>query len=247
MASTRRGDILFHAAKLFSERGVAGTTVRDIADEVGILSGSLYHYFGSKDAIAFEIVIVFIDDLNERYQAALVPGLTGRERLDRIVSISFDAALDHPYATEIYQNESVLAPQPAESRIATAVRRAHGFWADTIAQGVDSGEFRADLDPQHFHRMLREAVWSTVRLNRPTLTRDADRLRRDLIAVFLDGFAGGGAAPAGDGRSGATAESGAPPSTGGADDVDSSEIAVLRRDVSELKDAIRDLRRIAQG
>ncbi|MFJ7624178.1 TetR family transcriptional regulator, partial [Rhodococcus erythropolis] len=37
MRSTRRDEILAHAAKLFSERGIAATTVRDIADEVGIL------------------------------------------------------------------------------------------------------------------------------------------------------------------------------------------------------------------
>ncbi len=95
---------------------VAGTTVRDIADEVGILSGSLYHYFGSKDAIVFEIVIAFVDDLNERYEATQVPGETGRERIDHMVAVSFEAAADHPFATEIYQNESALSSQPETVR-----------------------------------------------------------------------------------------------------------------------------------
>lgn len=258
MASTRREEILFHAAKLFSERGVAGTTVRDIADEVGILSGSLYHYFGSKDAIVFEIVIAFVDDLNERYEAAMVPGETGRERLDHMVAVSFEAAADHPFATEIYQNESALSSQPADSPISTAVRRAHNYWAEAIAFGVESGEFRTDIDPRHFHRMLRESVWSTVRFNRASLAQDAERLRHDLIAVFLDGFAAGGpagsasakAAP-GPVRSSEVAERAAVASAGAAgtaaavdavDAVNVSELADLQRDVDELKEAIRELR-----
>ncbi|CAM2980546.1 TetR/AcrR family transcriptional regulator [Prescottella defluvii] len=255
MASTRREEILFHAAKLFSERGVAGTTVRDIADEVGILSGSLYHYFGSKDAIVFEIVIAFVDDLNERYEAAMVHGETGRERLDHMVAVSFEAAADHPFATEIYQNESALSSQPADSPISTAVRRAHDYWADAIELGVVAGEFRTDIDPRHFHRMLRESVWSTVRFNRASLEQEAERLRHDLIAVFLDGFAAGGpagsasakAAP-GPVRSSEVAERDAAASAqaagaaGAVEAIDVSELADLQRDVRELKDAIRELR-----
>ncbi|BCN45660.1 TetR/AcrR family transcriptional regulator [Prescottella equi] len=246
MASTRREEILFHAAKLFSERGVAGTTVRDIADEVGILSGSLYHYFGSKDAIVFEIVIAFVDDLNERYEATQVPGETGRERIDHMVAVSFEAAADHPFATEIYQNESALSSQPEDSPISVAVRRAHDYWADAISRGVRSGEFRVDIDQQHFHRMLRESVWSTVRFNRASLAQDAERLRHDLIAVFLDGFAAGGpvgsasakAAP-GPVRRSEIADRAAAVELPGADD---SEFDDLRRDVRELKEAIRELR-----
>lgn len=244
MVSTRREEILFHAAKLFSEKGVAGTTVRDIADEVGILSGSLYHYFGSKDAIVFEIVIAYVDDLNERYEAALVPGESGRQRLDRMVAVSIDTAVDHPFATEIYLNESALGARFGDGRIEKAVRRANDYWADAIDGGVASGEFRGDLDPRQFHRMLRESVWSTVRFNRATLATDADRLRHDLIAVFLDGATGGRV------RSVPTpaAPPPAPVSTDGSGDAgDVSEIAELRRDVCELKEAIRELRALREA
>lgn len=240
MSPTRKEAILFHAAKLFSERGVARTTVRDIADEVGILSGSLYHHFASKHAIVFEIVTTFIDDLNDRYEAALVPGETARERLDRMVAVSFESATDHPYATEIYQNESTLSAQPADSRIATAVRRANQYWADAITRGIDTGEFRTDVDPHHFHRMLRESVWFTVRVHRDALATSADRLRHDLIAVFLDGFATAG--PVREptvSASEITTDQPAPPagSTG-----NEPALIDLQRNIRELEQAVRELR-----
>ena len=47
-ASGRRAELLRLAAEMFAERGFRATTVRDIADAAGILSGSLYHHFGGK-------------------------------------------------------------------------------------------------------------------------------------------------------------------------------------------------------
>lgn len=232
MGLTRRETILRQAAKLFSERGVAGTTVRDIADEVGILSGSLYHYFGSKDAIAFEIVITFVEELNRRYEAALTPGESARERLDRMVGVSFATAIDHPYATEIYQNETQLLGQPDGERLQAAVAQAHRFWTDAIAHGVAQGEFRTDVDQDHFHRMLRESVWSTVRFNRETLRESADRLRQYTIAVFLEGFS---APPEQAARScGCTGTEVGGPGAG-------VQLSALQRDVRELQQAMAEL------
>ena len=46
-----KGTVLDHAARLFREQGYARTTVRDLAREVGILPGSIFHHFHSKDEI----------------------------------------------------------------------------------------------------------------------------------------------------------------------------------------------------
>ena len=47
--ATRREELLDLAATMFAQRGLRATTVRDIADAAGILSGSLYHHFASKE------------------------------------------------------------------------------------------------------------------------------------------------------------------------------------------------------
>jgi TetR/AcrR family transcriptional regulator, cholesterol catabolism regulator len=51
-----RERILNSAASMFRQRGFKATTVRDIASEVGILSGSLFHHFQSKEEILLEIM-----------------------------------------------------------------------------------------------------------------------------------------------------------------------------------------------
>jgi len=55
-AAVPRERILAAAARLFCARGYQATTVRDIAREVGILSGSLFHHFASKEQMLVEMV-----------------------------------------------------------------------------------------------------------------------------------------------------------------------------------------------
>ena len=49
--SDRRADILEKAAHLFGSKGYGRTSMRDIAAAVGILPGSVYHHFTSKEAL----------------------------------------------------------------------------------------------------------------------------------------------------------------------------------------------------
>src|SRR5215211_3230417 len=58
----RREEILDTAATLFASSGLR-TSLKEIADACGILPGSLYHHFDSKEAIIVELV--------ERYHADL--------------------------------------------------------------------------------------------------------------------------------------------------------------------------------
>ena len=67
-APTRRDELLELAAAMFAERGLRATTVRDIADSAGILSGSLYHHFSSKEEMVDEVLRGFLDWLFDRYQ-----------------------------------------------------------------------------------------------------------------------------------------------------------------------------------
>ncbi len=66
--ASRRDELLVLAAAMFAERGLKATTVRDIADSAGILSGSLYHHFKSKEQMVEEVTRDFLDWLFSRYE-----------------------------------------------------------------------------------------------------------------------------------------------------------------------------------
>lgn len=67
----RRDDILRAAAALFASKGYAATSIRDIADSVGLLSGSLYYHFASKEEILLEAHARGVAQVTEAVRAAI--------------------------------------------------------------------------------------------------------------------------------------------------------------------------------
>jgi AcrR family transcriptional regulator len=186
----RRESILACAAALFARNGVAATTVRQIADEVGILSGSLYHHFESKEAIVDEIVSSYLEDLRRRYKEVLAGEGEPRDRLRRLVLASLETVEAHPHATEIYQNDvNYLSQLDRFGYLKGSAREVQHAWLEVIKAGMARGEFRSDLDPKIVYRLLRDTVWMSVRWFKPTRDYPVSRLAADCTAIFLDGLA----------------------------------------------------------
>jgi len=80
-ADERRGQILFAAAELFDQHGYAGTSIRDIAKWVGLLPGSVYHYFPGKEDLFVAVNHEAFRRLGQRIRAVLDEGMTPRRRL----------------------------------------------------------------------------------------------------------------------------------------------------------------------
>jgi AcrR family transcriptional regulator len=81
-ARRRDQEVLDAAAKVFHSRGYADASVQDIADELGILKGSLYHYIDSKEDLLFRI----LDETHDEVEAILqeVAALEDRPPLERL-------------------------------------------------------------------------------------------------------------------------------------------------------------------
>src|SRR5258705_3211560 len=186
----RRERILLSAATLFARKGVAATTVREIADEVGILSGSLYHHFESKEAIVDEVVSSYLEDLRGRYKQVLARDLDPRTRLHDLVVASLEVAEAHPHATEIYQNDvNYLSQIERFSYLKGAGKEVQSSWLEVINAGIAQGVFRADLDPKILYRLMRDSVWLSVRWFKPSRDYPIARLAEDCTSLFIDGLA----------------------------------------------------------
>src|SRR5213080_1191578 len=111
--NSRRDELLDLAATMFAERGLRATTVRDIADSAGILSGSLYHHFSSKEEMVDEVLRNFMDWLFARYEEIIERQPNSLERLKGLFMASFDAIEQRHAQVVIYQDEAKrLLPQP---------------------------------------------------------------------------------------------------------------------------------------
>ncbi|MFE6924167.1 TetR/AcrR family transcriptional regulator [Nocardia sp. NPDC057663] len=186
---TRRDELLDLAAKLFAERGLRATTVRDIADSAGILSGSLYHHFDSKESMVDEILRGFLDDLFGRYREIAAAGLSSRETLEALVIASYQAFDRHHAAVAIYQAEAKnLRDIERFGYIRDFNTEFRDLWHKVLTAGVADGSFRPELDVELAFRFLRDTVWVAVRWYTPGGAITVQSLAQQYLTIVLDGL-----------------------------------------------------------
>jgi len=187
--ASRRDELLHLAASMFAERGLRATTVRDIADRAGILSGSLYHHFASKEEMVDEVLRDFLDWLFARYQHIIDTEPNPLDRLKGLFMASFDAIEDRHAQVTIYQDEAQrLLSQPRFGYLEELNRRQRQMWVDVIQEGIVAGCFRSDLDVDLMYRFIRDTTWVSVRWYRPGGPLTAEQVGQQYLSIVLGGI-----------------------------------------------------------
>ncbi|MEU2561141.1 TetR/AcrR family transcriptional regulator [Streptomyces longispororuber] len=178
------------AADVFAEQGYKATTVRKIADAAGMLAGSLYYHFDSKESMLEEILRTFLTELWDGYEAVLAAPLGPRETLEALVTESFREIDRHRAAVAIYQKESRhLVAQTRFEYLLESQRRFEKTWLTTLERGVADGVFRADLDVRLTYRFVRDTVWVAASWYRPGGGHSPEEIARQYLSMVLDGIA----------------------------------------------------------
>jgi AcrR family transcriptional regulator len=186
----RREELLAIAGRLFAERGFRNTTVRDIADAAGILSGSLYHHFDSKESIVHELLDTFQKQLFDRYDEIVASDLSPRQKLEAVVRASFDAIDRNHSEVAIFQNDAAyLSGFERFDYLLERNTRFRTLWTGLLRNAVDAGELRADLDVELVYRFVRDTVWVAVTWYRPGGPLAADEVADQYLTILLDGIA----------------------------------------------------------
>jgi AcrR family transcriptional regulator len=139
------GEIMTKASELFYERGYGATSIRDIAEAVGISSSTMYHHFTNKQEVLFAIVSNFMSDFVE----ATVPDLCDRTRTptERIR----ECVRTHLRFSE-ERRPQLLVGNPIRYALNAEQQRAgirfqqtyHDAVRDVIEEGRATGEFRVE-------------------------------------------------------------------------------------------------------
>jgi AcrR family transcriptional regulator len=187
--SERRDALVQIAAELFAERGFKATTVRELGEAAGVLSGSLYHHFDSKETIVDEILSSYLDNLIESYRAILAKQSDPETTLSELIRSAFMSLGPHRAAITVLQNErNYLSQLPRFGYLATAEREIQHIWISVLEDGVSTGAFRKDLDPKIVYRFLRDSLWVAVRWFKPGGRMNAQELADQYLKLTLGGL-----------------------------------------------------------
>jgi AcrR family transcriptional regulator len=185
--SARRTELNRIAARLFAQRGYQGTSLADLAEQLGVQKPSLYHHIDSKEdllwAVAWEGAEAFHDAL-DAVPAEAPPGERIRLALRAHLAV-VAAQLD--IATVFVREWRYLAGDRRDRFVAER-RRYEERVRDLFREGVEGSELRTDLDVATAALLfLSAANWAYTWL-RPGASTDelADRV----FAALLDGMRG---------------------------------------------------------
>src|SRR6478735_107271 len=187
--ATRRDELLAIAAGLFAEKGFKNTTVRDIADAAGILSGSLYHHFDSKESMVDEILQTFQTELFGQYDDIIASDLDPLAKLEHAVLVSFEAIDKHRDEVAIFQNEAAyLLTFDRFAYLGGRNKQSREVWLTLLQNGIDAGVLRDDLDLELTYRFIRDTVWVAVSWYRPGGRRSHTEIARQYLSILLEGI-----------------------------------------------------------
>ena len=191
LRSRRRADMVAIAAELFAQKGYRATTVREIADAAGILSGSLYHHFDSKESIGDEILSGFINEVLADYRSAVVEAADPRAALEQIVRTTSRTLAQHRAALTMLQNDwNYFASQPRFAYMPKALREIERIWIGQLDAGKQAGLFRADLDTKLTYRLLQDVLWIPAQWRR-TRGYSTDQVIDGFLRILFGGIAAG--------------------------------------------------------
>ncbi|WP_412029687.1 TetR/AcrR family transcriptional regulator [Deinococcus yunweiensis] len=187
---SRREQILDSASRLFSERGYHATSMRDLASELGMQGGSLYAHISGKEELLVEIV----NRASRQFDAALftlrdVP-LPPDEKLREAMRRHIQVVADNMDSATVFFHEWKHLSPVAYGRVTGWRDSIDAFYRELIAEGIDTGTFRPDLDPKSAAYLVLSAVnwaYTWYRPGGPLGPRDvadtfADMLLRGLKA-----------------------------------------------------------------
>ncbi len=147
-----RERVLAAALAEFSERGLAASSIEDIAERAGVTKGAVYYYFADKYDLAGDLQAQLWQRLGQQALAGIDPSAGALDRLDSAFR-SFLGALDGQAEARFFLRDCWANPA-----LDQAGRRTHeggvALVTDLLTAGIDSGELAGDIDADAAARVL---------------------------------------------------------------------------------------------
>jgi len=155
----RDREVLNTAAEVFARQGYAAATVQQVADELGILKGSIYYYIKTKEDLLFRLLEEVHEDLDKRIaEVAALEDEDALERLERYVRIQTEYTLANLTKISVYYDNLDQLSQP-NRKVILARRKVH---EDFVVDLVLRGQAEGSIDDQRDARLIAYSIFSTI-------------------------------------------------------------------------------------
>ena len=179
--------VLRIAIDLFNRQGYDGTSMGDLAAELGVTKSAIYHHVPSKEHLLSEALDEALEGLESAITAAeVMTGASAYERLTSVVRQSVEVLVAHQPAVTLLLR--VRGNSDVETRALSRRRRIDSRLAALVQAAVDEGSLRADLAPDLVSRLLFGMVNSLVEWHRPGRGVSGAELSDVIVTLAFEGL-----------------------------------------------------------
>ena len=182
--------ILRQAARVFSEKGFEGASIRDISRASGVSLSGLYYYFESKQKLLYLIQIHAFTSILQRLERRLAGVLDPEERLRTLVANHIEYFLRHPLEMKVLAHEDLALEDPYRREVAEIKRRYYEL-ARSIFDDLRAGGRVRRMNPRVAVLSLFGMMNWIYTWHHPRVDPQADRLAEIVADIFLEGVGNG--------------------------------------------------------
>jgi AcrR family transcriptional regulator len=187
--SSREESIVETARGKFAAKGYEATSVAEIAQEVGVVEGTIYTYFESKRAILHRVIAEFYETLIAEVETSL-SGISGvRNQIRYLVWRQLRAFVEEPQFCYLIIRELQPTADSYDSIVVGLARRYTALAVQVVQKGIQSGEVRPNVSPMTVRAMLYGSVenvaWRLAFRQKPI---DIAQISEDITALLCRGI-----------------------------------------------------------
>lgn len=185
----RNAEILQAAAKVFRQRGFHAARMQDVADELGMQKGSLYHYISAKEDLLKGLVEGALERMIDEASSILETGHPARQKLAMAIEAHLRQNLEDRDIWGIILREDLdLLDRNSPADVKVLVNEYESLWDRLVDIGVEEGEFDPGLDKRVIVQAVLGMCTSFLRWFRPEGRLPLQEVARVFAEITLRGI-----------------------------------------------------------
>jgi AcrR family transcriptional regulator len=185
--ASRKNLILQKAAAMFREKGYAATSMRDLADTVGIEAASLYNHIKSKAEMLQEIIFRIANDAYVQLDDLEDEGISPLQKIESIMRFHIKMNIERFEEYHVMVTEWIHLEEPYLTNFTSQRRNYVQKLEAIIQQGIDNKEMQPVLPYVAVLNIL-SAIRGIEFWHRSRKTYSAEQIEENMVSHLLNGL-----------------------------------------------------------
>lgn len=184
---TKREVITQSASRLFKEKGFSATSMRDLAEAIGVEAPSLYNHIGSKSDILQEICFRIANEFTTYISEVESSDVSIIKKIEALIRFHIRMMIEEYESVYLSDHEWKHLQEPYLSNFKNQRRAYRKSFAAIVQKGIDRKEIN-NIDPYIVVLTMLSAVGGIESWQRSKKTIDRKVLEEDMVKILIEGI-----------------------------------------------------------